>query len=94
MRKGKFTLSLSDGIMENGRIVGESSPAQLEKVAPPPISAPARSQIVFSDDDRLIFEQTLEEVAVKTGWEIFCRVLMGNHYHLAFLTPQPNLEGF
>ncbi len=50
-----------------------------------------RNKIVFGDDDRLIFERTLDEVALKTGWEIFCWVLMENHYHLVFRTPQPNL---
>ena len=47
--------------------------------------------IVFSDEDRRIFENTFLEVIQKTGWETFCWVLMSNHYHLVFRTPQPNL---
>ncbi|MGB6219599.1 transposase [Haloferula sp.] len=27
----------------------------------------------------------------RTGWEVFAWVLMSNHYHLIFKTPQPNL---
>ena len=35
--------------------------------------------------------KTFEEVAEKTGWEVFCWILMSNHYHLVFRTPEPNL---
>lgn len=47
--------------------------------------------IVFSDDDRDEFVRLLAELVARTGWEMFAWVLMSNHYHLVFKTPQPNL---
>jgi REP element-mobilizing transposase RayT len=50
-----------------------------------------QNKIVFSDDDRRVFVATLKQLGEKTGWEIFCWVLMSNHYHMVFRTPKPNL---
>lgn len=47
--------------------------------------------IVFDDADRTRFEETLAEVVERSGWVVFAWVLMGNHYHLVFQTPEPNL---
>ena len=50
-----------------------------------------REKIVRDDEDRIRFEATLEEVVGKMGWILYAYVLMGNHYHLVFKTPEPNL---
>lgn len=50
-----------------------------------------REKIVYGDEDRKIFEATLEEVTGKMGWVVYAYVLMGNHYHAVFKTPEPNL---
>lgn len=50
-----------------------------------------REPIVFGDEDRGLFVETLGEAATKCGWEIFAWVLMENHYHLVLRTPGPNL---
>lgn len=50
-----------------------------------------RENIVHDDKDREIFELTLEEVVRRMGWRVYAYVLMGNHYHLVFKTPEPNL---
>jgi len=50
-----------------------------------------REDIVFSDKDRDDFARLLSELVIRTGWEIYAWVLMSNHYHLVFRTPQPNL---
>ena len=50
-----------------------------------------REPIVFSDEDRNLFIDTLGEVCGQTGWEVFAWVLMENHYHLAVRTPEANL---
>ena len=50
-----------------------------------------REPIVFDDQDRKCFVQTLGEVCQRTGWEVFAWVLLDNHYHLAIRTPGPNL---
>src|SRR6056297_1587568 len=50
-----------------------------------------REPIVYSDEDREIFVQTLGQACERTGWEIFAWVLMDNHYHVAMRTPEPNL---
>ncbi|MGB0578067.1 MAG: transposase [Limisphaerales bacterium] len=46
---------------------------------------------MFHDEDCRIFIKTFEEAIEKTGWEVYCWVLMSNHYHLVFRTPEPNL---
>ncbi len=50
-----------------------------------------REEIVLDDHDRQRFEETLEETVEKSGWVLFAWVLMSNHYHLAFKTPEANL---
>jgi REP element-mobilizing transposase RayT len=50
-----------------------------------------REPIVYSDEDRETFVRTLAQACQKTGWEVFARVLMDNHYHLALRTPKANL---
>ncbi|MGJ8677432.1 MAG: transposase [Akkermansiaceae bacterium] len=48
-------------------------------------------KIVRTEEDKEVFEQTLEEVVGKTGWVLYAYTLMGNHYHLVFKTPEANL---
>ncbi|NLT69877.1 MAG: transposase [Verrucomicrobiaceae bacterium] len=51
-----------------------------------------RHELIFLDDeDRWTFLRTLAGACRRTGWEVFAWVLMNNHYHLAFRTPQANL---
>lgn len=50
-----------------------------------------REDIVRGDGDREAFVALLEELVGRTGWEMFAWVLMGNHYHLVFKTPEANL---
>ncbi len=50
-----------------------------------------RGKIVLDDIDRTRFEGTLGEVVQRTGWDLYAWVLMGNHYHFLFRTPEPNL---
>ncbi len=47
--------------------------------------------IVRDDGDRKRFDGALEELVGQTGWLLYAYVLMGNHYHLVFKTPDPNL---
>jgi hypothetical protein len=53
-----------------------------------------REGIVVDDRDRDRFEETLEEVVEKSGWFLFAwvLVLMSNHYHFVFKTPEANLD--
>jgi len=50
-----------------------------------------REPIVFGDEDRRLFVDTFSEACRKAGWEVFAWVLMDNHYHAVFRTPEPNL---
>lgn len=50
-----------------------------------------REPIVKNDADRDAFARLLKELVDRTGFEFFSWVLMGNHYHLVFKTPEPNL---
>ena len=50
-----------------------------------------REPIVFDDGDRELFYDTFAEACGRTGWEVFGWVLMDNHCHAAFRTPEPNL---
>lgn len=50
-----------------------------------------RGDIVLDDDDRKRFEETLAEIVGSSGWILYAWVLMDNHYHLLFRTPEPNL---
>jgi len=46
----------------------------------------------MDDDDRIAFLELLDDVVGDYGWQLPAYVLMSNHYHLLFLTPQPNLS--
>ncbi len=48
-------------------------------------------RIVRTDEDRKMFEKTLEEVVGRTGWQVYAYALVENHYHLVFKTPKANL---
>ena len=50
-----------------------------------------REDIVHDDGDRDAFAALLSELVQRTGWEMFSWVLMSNHYHLVFKTPEANL---
>ncbi len=50
-----------------------------------------REPIVHDDGDRELFYDTFAEACGRTGWEVFGWVLMDNHYHAVFRTPEPNL---
>jgi len=50
-----------------------------------------REPIVFDDQDRTRFVETLGECCAKTGWQVHAYVLMSNHFHLVVETPQANL---
>jgi len=50
-----------------------------------------REDIVRDDEDRQLFVDTFGEACLRAGWEVFAWVLMSNHYHAVFRTPQANL---
>jgi len=50
-----------------------------------------RGDIVVDDEDRRRFVETLKEAVEASGWQLYAWVLMSNHYHLLFRTPEPNL---
>ena len=50
-----------------------------------------RSWIFESTGARKSFLKCLDEVCVSMGWRLYAWFLMGNHYHLCFETPEPNL---
>lgn len=50
-----------------------------------------RQHIVFGDEDRALFVDTLTQTCSRTGWDVFAWVLLDNHYHIALRTPEPNL---
>lgn len=48
---------------------------------------------IFADDgDRHYFLRLLEQVVQDYGWQLAAYVLMSNHYHLLFVTPERNLS--
>jgi len=48
---------------------------------------------VFEDEhDYLRLLEGLEQTVGRFGWELLSFVLMPNHFHLFFRTPQPNLS--
>src|SRR5512140_58164 len=51
-----------------------------------------RSDIVFDDRDRQLFVDLLQEVTRRFGWILHEFVLMTNHFHLIFSTPDPTLS--
>ena len=50
-----------------------------------------RENIIGGEKDRRMFIETFGEACEKTGWLVYAWVLMSNHYHLVFQTPQANL---
>jgi REP element-mobilizing transposase RayT len=51
----------------------------------------SREAIFLEDRDRERLLETLGEACQKMAWEVRAYCLMGNHFHLAVETPQPNL---
>lgn len=51
-----------------------------------------RQDIVVDDVDRDAFFDRVGITVEKFGWQMFASVLMTNHFHLFFRTPQPNLS--
>ena len=51
-----------------------------------------RAWIFEEDDAKKAFQSCLFEVCERAGWCLHAYCLMGNHYHLAVETPQPNLS--
>jgi REP element-mobilizing transposase RayT len=50
-------------------------------------------QAIFRDDvDREAFLAIVSSAVKRFGWEIYAYCLMGNHYHLLFVTPLANLS--
>ena len=51
-----------------------------------------RSWIFKSEGAKRSFEQALAKTCEHAGWKLHAYVLMGNHFHLALETPEPNLS--
>jgi len=51
-----------------------------------------RREIFRDDPDRELFLETLGRVVAMFRWRLYAWVLMNNHYHLLFETPEPNLS--
>ncbi len=51
-----------------------------------------RRVIVRDDRDRQEWFKLLDRVVVRCGWRFFAWVLMDNHFHLFFQTPEANLS--
>jgi putative transposase len=50
-----------------------------------------RAPVFLTDEDREHFLRLLAEVVEHYGWRCYGYCLMRNHYHLAVITPRPNL---
>lgn len=50
-----------------------------------------KAPVFLSDEDRERFIVLLADVVERFGWRCFAYCLMENHYHLALMTPEPNL---
>jgi len=50
-----------------------------------------REAIFRTDQDRVLFLETLAEGCQKTGWQVHALCLMANHFHLVVETPSANL---
>ncbi len=51
-----------------------------------------RAAIVADDRDRDAWLRRLERTAQRYHWRVFAFVLLDNHFHLFFQTPEPNLS--
>jgi putative transposase len=52
----------------------------------------AKADIYLDDSDRRIFLRLLGATVTRQHWVLHAFCLMGDHYHLLFETPQPNLS--
>jgi REP element-mobilizing transposase RayT len=50
-----------------------------------------RGPVFLTDEDRERFLRLLADVVGRYGWRCYAYCLMENHYHLALMTPEPNL---
>jgi putative transposase len=50
-----------------------------------------KAPVFLSDEDRERFMVLLADVVERFGWRCCAYCLMENHYHLALMTPEPNL---
>ena len=50
-----------------------------------------RRELFLKENTGEAFERCLFEVVARCGWKLHAYVIMSNHYHLAFETPEPNL---
>lgn len=50
-----------------------------------------RGWIFEEDSSKALFEETLFQACVRSGWILLAYVVMGNHFHLALQTPGANL---
>ena len=51
-----------------------------------------RRTIYLDDADRRAFLRLLQQSVTKSRWQLHAYVLMSNHYHLLFQTPEPTLS--
>ena len=51
-----------------------------------------RNWVFESEGAKRSFEKTLNETCERSGWRLHAWVIMGNPFHLAVETPQPNLS--
>jgi len=51
-----------------------------------------RQIVFFTRADFLAFEQLLEHVAQRDGWDLYAVCLLDNHYHLVLRTRDPNVS--
>ena len=51
-----------------------------------------REDIYLSDEDRLVWLDTLAEVCARFRWKCYAYCQMSNHYHLLIETPEANLS--
>ncbi len=52
----------------------------------------AGQPIFLDSDDGKLWIRTFESVCLRFGWLCYAYCLMGNHYHIVFETPKPNLS--
>jgi len=50
-----------------------------------------RKELFVDEGTGVSFEKALFETVERCGWILYAYVIMGNHYHLAVQTPEPNL---
>lgn len=53
-----------------------------------------KGSIFKKDADRVLFIDTLKDIAELAGVEVIAYVLMNNHYHIIIFTPKSNLSDF